>query len=98
MFANEVAAIDDILLRETNQHVLERNELRRVLGFDFLQVIPEACLGGAPVGDGVPVQLVVALDLRFVPVHVDRRIAFEIERFVVALAEPRIEDELGRPT
>src|SRR5206468_2051004 len=63
---------------------------------DLLQVISEARFGRAPVRDGVSVRLVRALELRFVPVDVDRRVAFEVQRLAVGLAEPRVEDELGR--
>ena len=49
----EVAAVDDVLLRDADEHVVERNELGRGLGLDLLEVVAEAGFGGAPVGDGV---------------------------------------------
>ena len=59
-------------------------------------MVAEARLGRAPVRDGVAVRLVGRLELRLVPVHVDRRIALDVERFLVGLAEPRVEHELRR--
>ena len=60
---------------------------------DLFQVIAEARFGGAPVGDRVAVGLVRVLELRLVPVLFERRIALEVERFVIGFAEPRVEDE-----
>ena len=51
----EVAAIDDILLGDADEHVLERNQPRRVVLLDLLQVIAEARFRRAPVSDRVAV-------------------------------------------
>ena len=53
MAGGEIAAVDDILLGNADQHVIERDELGRRFGLDLLQVVAEAGFGDAPVGDGV---------------------------------------------
>ncbi len=63
---------------------------------DLLQVIPEPGFGRAPVRHRVAVRLAGALELRLVPIHVDRRIALDVERFLVGFAQPGVEHEFGR--
>ena len=96
VIAYEIAAIDHVLLRDADQHVLERDQFRHVVLFDLLQVIPEPRLSGAPMRHGVAIRCVRALELRLVPVHVEGRIPFEIQRLLVGLTVSRIEDKLGR--
>ena len=96
--AHQVASIDNVLLGDANQHVLERNELGGILELDLLQVVPEPGFCRAPVGDGVAIGLIGGLELRLVPVHLDRGVPLEVERLLVRLAEPRVEHELGSPT
>ena len=91
----EVAAVDDILLRDAHQHVVEVDELLGLLGLDLLQVVAEAGFRGAPVGHGVAHGFAGGLELGLVPVEIVAGVALDVERFLIALALARIEDELG---
>ena len=67
----EIAAVDDVLLRDADQHVVERDELGSGLGLDLLEVVAEAGFGGAPVGYGVAAGLAGDLVLGLVPVEIN---------------------------
>src|ERR1043166_1715314 len=57
-------------------------------------MLPETRFGGAPVRDRIPVRFVRARKPRLVPVAVERRVALERQRLMIALAKRRVEDEL----
>src|SRR5205814_3139077 len=94
----EAAAIDDVLLRESDEHVFERDQPGGVVLLDLLEMVAESRFSGAPVGDSVAVRLARSLELRFVPIHVNRWIALDVQGFLIGLAEARVEDEFGSAT
>ena len=92
----EIAAIDHILLRDAHQHVVEVDQLLGLLRLDLLEVVAEAGFRGAPVGHGVA----PGFAGRSCPWSRTSRdpstgVALDVERFLIGLAQARVEDELG---
>src|SRR5258706_1213337 len=93
---NQIAAVDHILLGNSDEYIFQRNQLGRVIFLDFLQMISEARLRCAPMRHRETVWLVGSLEFRLVPILLNRWIAFEIEGFLIGFAESGGEDKLRR--
>jgi len=68
VFRMQIAAVDNVLLRDSNQHIFERNELGCVILLDLFQMVAEASFSCAPVRHRVAVRFVRRLEFCFVPV------------------------------
>src|SRR5712664_3308804 len=60
-------------------------------------MIPEARFRCAPMSHGITVWLVGSLELGFVPILLHRRVALQVEGFLVRFAKPRVENKLRSP-
>src|SRR3974390_2198469 len=61
-------------------------------------MIAKSCFGGAPVSDSEALDFIAGFLLRFIPIEFKRRIAFQVERLLIALTKPGVEYKLGRAT
>src|SRR4029077_7366448 len=60
-------------------------------------MVSEACFRRAPMSHRVAVRLIGGLELRFIPIPLERGIPLQVEGFLIRFAKPRVEDEF-RPT
>ncbi len=92
MILVEHAPVDDVLLRDADEHVVEVDELAGLLLLDRLHVLAEAGLGERPVGDSELILVAGGLILGLPPVPVRIRVALEVEALLGGFARARIVD------
>ena len=90
----EDAAVDDVVLRDEDEHIIEENQFACFVLGDRFDVLAETSFGQSPVRDG-EVVIFAGGEFRSPPIAIEGRIAFEVERFLDGLAFARVEDELG---